>query len=136
MKTELVGGASLSKAALAGALKLSGPAVDQLFKLGMSKTLFDKVTMPIEITYSGEAVIPETGERLAAILAAKGAGKFVQGYGVEKWGKGQITSAMSSSGGSAPSSGSGQVVGHATVCNKSLLYFAFVNMDLGIARGW
>jgi hypothetical protein len=47
--TELVAGASVGKAALSGALKLTGPAVDQLFQLTPSKTLFDRVAVPITI---------------------------------------------------------------------------------------
>ena len=129
--TELVGGATVSKAALSGALKLTGPSVDALFKLGPAKTLFDKVAVPIVITYGGENV--------ASKVLSKFAGKMVQGRGVEGWGKKELLGGHDSShdvGTSARPSRAGALIAESTLSTKYLLYLGFVNMDKGIGRGW
>src|SRR2546426_344795 len=128
--TELVGGATVSKAALSGALKLTGPAVDALFKLGPAKTLFDKVAVPLVITYEGENV--------ASKALSKFAGKMVQGRGVEGWGKKELLGADDSSSSAETSSTArrpGAVIAESTLSTKYLLYLGFVNMEKGIGRG-
>jgi hypothetical protein len=126
--TELVGGATVSKAALSGAVKLTGPAVDNLFKLGPAKTLFDKVAVPIVITYGGENV--------ASKVLARAAGKTAQ-KGVEAWGKSALATADDATGEiyAAPRP-SGPLVAESTLSSEYLLYLAFVNMEKGIGRGW
>ena len=129
--TELVGGQTVSKAALSGALTLTGPSVDALFKLGPAKTLFDKVAVPIVITYEGENV--------ASKALSKFAGKMVQGRGVEGWGKKELLGGHDSSkdaGTRATARRSGALVAESTLSNKFLLYLGFVNMEKGIGRGW
>ena len=126
--TELVGGATVSKAALSGAVKLTGPAVDNLFKLGPARTLFDKVAVPIVITYGGENV--------ASKILAKAAGKTAQ-KGVEAWGKSALAN---TNGGDADTEAAprrpGPLVAESTLSSRYLLYLAFVNMEKGIGRGW
>jgi hypothetical protein len=138
--TELVGGASVGKAALSGALKLTGPAVDQLFKLSPSKTLFDRVAVPITIW---RKTIDEPGhqqwENVADEVLRKFAKEVTQKRGIEGAGKNAILR-MGSSGASAEGGESscrpGSVIAEATLTNKYLLYMAFVNMNYGIGRGW
>jgi len=129
--TELVGGVTVSKAVLSGALKLTGPSVDALFKLGPAKTLFDKVAVPIVITYEGENV--------ASKALSKFAGKMVQGRGVEGWGKKELLGGDDSSkdaGTSATTRRSGALIAESTLSTTYLLYLGFVNMEKGIGRGW
>jgi hypothetical protein len=130
--TELVGGAAVGKATLSGALKLTGPAVDRLFKLGASKTMFDKVAVPLVITYDGQNV--------ASKVLGKFAGTMVQKRGIEGAGKSALLGLGSSSGDNSsandPPQRQGSVVAQATLTNKYLLYLAFVNMNNGIGRGW
>jgi hypothetical protein len=124
--TELVGGETMSKAVLKGSLKLTGPATDALFKLGPVKTLFDKVAVPIVITYGGENV--------ASTALSKFTDK-VQAKGVEVWAKGKL-SEQSSNGARVSARRPGQLVSESTLSNKFLLYLAFVNLEKGIGRGW
>jgi hypothetical protein len=129
--TELVGGATLGKAALSGALKLTGPGVDRLFKLGPMKTIFDKAAVPIVITYGGENV--------ASQFLGKASSTMVQKRGIEGAGKNWILAPGSSSDNGASNRGSfqqGQLMADATITSKYLLYMAYVNMALGIGRGW
>jgi hypothetical protein len=123
--TELVGGATVSKAVGSSALKLTAPAAESLFKLGPAKTLFDKVAVPVVITYGGENV--------ASAFLSKLAGKGVQ-RGLEERGK----KALNDSDADADSGPrrQGQVIEQSTVSTKFLLYLAFVNMEKGIGRGW
>jgi hypothetical protein len=124
--TELVGGESMSKAVLKGGLKLTGPATDALFKLGPAKTLFDKVAVPIVITYDGQNV--------ASSVLAKFTDK-VQAKGVEVWAKSKLSERSPNTSSAAPRR-QGQLMADATLSNKFLLYLAFVNMEKGIGRGW
>jgi len=131
--TELVSGASFSKAALSGALKLTGPGVDRLFTMGLGKTLFDKVAVPIVINVNKGDVV----ENVASKFLGKLTGKIAQGFGVEKKGKEWLLNS------SAPQSAASQtaykrspLIDEATLTNKYLLYLAFVNMSNGIGRGW
>jgi hypothetical protein len=130
--TELVGGATVKNAVLSGALKLTGPTVDRIFKTGPAKTLFDVVSVPIWVQVRN---LPgdEMWEDQAGTVAGKLAAKFVQRQGIETMGKKMLAS------GSPPSTTSdriGPVVQQMTMTNKLLLYLAFVNMDKGIGRGW
>src|SRR5439155_11903676 len=103
------------------------PSVDALFKLGPAKTLFDKVAVPIVITYGGENV--------ASKVLSKFAGKMVQGRGVEGWGKKELLGGHDSShdvGTSARPSRAGALIAESTLSTKYLLYLGFVNMDKGI----
>jgi hypothetical protein len=70
--TELVGGDTFSKAALSGALKLTGPGVDRLFKIGPAKSFFDKVAVPMWVT------IPKDGLVLQTFVWAKNVGSFTR----------------------------------------------------------
>jgi hypothetical protein len=128
--TELVGGATVSKAVGSSALKLTAPAADGLFKLGPAKTLFDKVAVPIVITYGGENV--------ASSFLGKLAGKSAQ-RAIEDRGK-KAMNGSSEPGGQAETDAGprrqGQVIDESTVSTKFLLYLAFVNMEKGIGRGW
>jgi hypothetical protein len=119
--TELVGGATVSKAVGSSALKLTGPSIDRLFKLGPARTLFDKVAVPVVITYGGENVASSFLSKLAA--------KGVQ-QGIEERGKKEAPEVDS-----GPRR-QGQVIADSTVSTKFLLYLAFVNMTKGIGRGW
>lgn len=130
--TELVAGSSLGKAGLSGALKLTGPAVDRLFKMGPAKTVFDKVAVPIVITYDGNNV--------ASQVLSKFTGTMVQKRGIEGSLKKQILGSGSSNGGGDGSDDNSRrqsrIIEDTTISNKYLLYLAYVNMDLGIGRGW
>src|SRR5688572_16496349 len=129
--TELVGGSTLSKAVVSGALKLTGPSAEALFKLGPARTLFDKVAVPIVITYGGENV--------ASKVLTKFAGDVVQNRGIEGAGKDAILSAGAKTKETQPASGvrrQGQLVADSTVSSTFLLYLGFVNMEKGIGRGW
>jgi hypothetical protein len=128
--TELVGGATVSKAVGASALKLTSPAAEGLFKLGPARTLFDKVAVPIVITYGGENV--------ASSVLSKLAGKAAQ-RAIEEQGKKALNGANASEAEDRQDPGlrrQGQVVDQSTVSTKFLLYLGFVNMDKGIGRGW
>jgi hypothetical protein len=135
--TELVGGATLGKAAISGALKLTGPSVDRLFKLGPAKLLFDKVAVPVVITYGGENVASKFLSKLTSTLLQK--------KGIEDKGKQALLSLGSSSQGAGEATDDvpnearkrqGQLIAEATLSNKYLLYLAYVNMEKGIGRGW
>lgn len=137
--TELVAGSTIGKATLSGALKLTGPAVDQLFKLSPSKTLFDRVAVPITIW---RKTIDEPGHQqwknVADEVLRKFAKEVAQKRGIEGAGKNALLR-MGSSAASVAAGAShrqGSVMAEATLTNKYLLYLAFVNMDYGIGRGW
>jgi hypothetical protein len=138
--TELVGGASVGKALLSGGLKLTGPAVNQLFNLSPVKTLFDRIAMPISIW---QKTIDEPGHgqslNVADEILRKFAKERAQKRGIEGAGKNAILRTGSSSS-SAPnrqgSSRQGAVLAEATLTSKFLLYLAFVNMNEGVGRGW
>lgn len=128
--TELVGGATVSKAVSASALKLSSPAVEGLFKLGPARTLFDKVAVPIVITYGGENVASSSLSKLAGKTAQRA---------IEERGKKALDGANASDaeGGQDPGPRrQGQIIEQSTVSTKFLLHLAFVNMGKGIGRGW
>jgi len=128
--TELVGGASFGKAALSGALKLTGPGVDKLIKLGPSKAVFDRVAVPVVITYEDVNV--------ASKVLSKFTTAVIQKRGIEGAGKNALLRLGSSSGdpgGSGPQR-QGSVIDQTTLTNKYLLYLGFVNMENGIGRGW
>ena len=119
--TELVGGATVSKAVSSSALKMTGPSIDRLFKLGPARTLFDKVAVPVVITYGGENV----ASSFLSKLAAKGAQQTIEERSTND----------------APEIDTGprrqgQVIAESTVSTKFLLHLAFVNMTKGIGRGW
>jgi hypothetical protein len=119
--TELVGGATISKAVGSSALKLTGPSIDRLFKLGPARTLFDKVAVPVVVTYGNENV--------ASSFLSKVAAKGVQ----------QTIEERSSKDAPVIDAGvrrQGQVIADSTVSTKFLLHLAFVNMSKGIGRGW
>ncbi len=124
--TEIVGGATVGKAALSGALKLTGPSVDRVFKL------LDKAPMPITITYGGEDV--------ASKVVSKFLGTMTQKRGIEEYGKNRLLKGGGTAGSDQEEDTSarrqGQVVAEATLSNRYLLYLAFVNMEKGIGRGW
>src|SRR5688572_14867685 len=123
--TELVGGATISKAVGSSALKLTAPAAEGLFKLGPARTLFDKVAVPVVITYGGENV--------ASSFLTKLAGKSVQ-RGLEDVGKKALNGKSDPSGDAEPDISprrQGQVIAQSTVSTKFLLHLAFVNMDKG-----
>ena len=130
--TELVSGAALAKAATSGALKLTGPTVDRLLQLAPARTLFDKVAVPLVITYDGQNV--------ASKVLSKFAGAMAQKRGIEGAGKNALLGQGSTSGTGSSANGSprrqGSVIAQATLTSKYLLYFAFVNMNTGIGRGW
>jgi hypothetical protein len=126
--TELVGGATVGKAVLSGALKLTGPSVDRLFRISPAKTLFDRAAVPIVITYSGENV--------ASKVLGKFTGAVVQKRGIEGFGKNALLNMGKDSDGDEPARRQGSVVEQATLTNKYLLNLAFVNMSKGIGRGW
>jgi hypothetical protein len=104
--------------------------MDGLFKLGPAKTLFDKVAVPIVITYGGENVASGFLSRLAGKTAQRAA---------EGRAKDALNGRNGSGNGTEQPSGprrSGQVLEQSTVSTKFLLHLAFVNMDKGIGRGW
>lgn len=129
--TELVAGKSVGEAALAGGLKLTGPIIDRAFRIGPAKTLFDKIAVPVVITYDGKNVASEFLSKFSA--------KMVQKWGVEKAGKRLITGLFSSDaaqgGGGDPSSENG-IIDQVTLTNSYLLELGFVNMSKGIGNGW
>jgi len=141
--TELVGGASVGKALVSGGLKLSAPAVNQLFKLSPAKTLFDRVAVPFTIW---RKVIDQPGHQQwvddSAEIIRRFAKEVVQKRGIEGAGKNAIVRTTSSSGPSADTATSarpsqqGTLIEQATLTSKYLLYLAFVNMNEGIGRGW
>jgi hypothetical protein len=119
--TELVGGATVSRAVGSSALKLTGPSIDRLFNLGPARTLFDKVAVPVVITYGGENV----ASSFLGKLAAKGVQQAIEERNAKD----------------APAEDPGprrhgQVIADSTVSTKFLLYLAFVNMTKGFGRGW
>jgi hypothetical protein len=124
--TEIVSGATVGKATVSGALKLTGPAINSIFKN------LEKAPMPIVITYGGKDV--------AAKFISKMVGTLVQKRGIEDYGKSKILTLWPSDTaddhGESPLHRNGQVVAEATLNNKYLLYLAFVNQEKGIGRGW
>jgi hypothetical protein len=136
--TELVGGDTFGKAALSGALKLTGPGVDRLFKIGPAKSFFDKVAVPMWVTIPKDGFILYQVDK-GADFAAKFAAKMVQSKVIEKVGKKQILGASSSPDNAVDDSPlrKGQLIEDVTLTNnKFLLYCSVVNMDKGIGRGW
>ena len=137
--TELVGGSTVGKAILSGALKLTGPAMDQLFKLSPSKTIFDRVAVPITIW---RKTIDQPGhqqwENVADEVLRKFAKEVAQKRGIEGAGKNALLRMGSSAG--SPAGGAshrqGSIIAEATLTNEYLLYLSFVNMNNGIGRGW
>ena len=139
--TELVGGATVSKAVGTSALKLTTPAMDGLFRLGPAKTLFDRVAVPIVITYGGENVASSFLAKLAGKTASRNA---VEALGqtpraAEERAKDALNGRNGSGNSTELPSGPrrpGQVLEQSTVSTKFLLHLAFVNMEKGIGRGW
>jgi hypothetical protein len=130
--TELVAGKSLSESVALGAVKLAGPGVDQLLKLGPAKTLFDRLAIPVVVTYGGKNVAAESLIGGAGILP-KGAAAAIKKAG--EYGAKAATASdgsPSTPGHRAP----GRLVGDATISDKFLLYLGFVNMTKGIGHGW
>jgi hypothetical protein len=129
MQTELVAGQSVTSAAISGGAKLTGPMVDSLLNVRPARSLFDKLTLPVMLSYKGKFVTA-AGDDLAS--------KTAQGLTGEVLKKGlEIGAAKMAA--PAPEKRvkrSGQVIEHATLSNKYLLYFAYVNMSKGIGRGW
>jgi hypothetical protein len=130
--TELVAGASISEAVVSGALKLTGPSAEALFKLPPAKTLFDKVAVPLVVTYGGENVTSK--------LLTKFAGDTVQNRVIEPRGKDALLKPAGDAAKDTESATAGRrpgrVIGQSTLSNRLLLYLAFVNMEKGIGRGW
>ena len=129
--TELVGGSTITRAVTSGAVKLTGPSSEALFKLAPAKTLFDKVAVPIVINYGGENV--------ASKFLSKLAGETVQNRVVENGVKSIVNGAGRPSTDTGLTSGPrrpGQLVDESTLSSKFLLHLAFVNMQKGIGRGW
>jgi hypothetical protein len=129
----------VGKAFLSGAVKLTGPAVEQLFKLSPSKTLFDRVAVPITVW---RKVIDKPGhqqwENVADDVLRKFAKEVVQKRGIEGAGKNALLRMGSSAGsaaGGAPHR-QGSIIAESTLTNEYLLYLSFVNMNYGIGRGW
>lgn len=117
---ELVAGKSLSQSVALGAIKLTGPGVDHLLRIGPARTLFDKLAVPIVITY-GDA-------NVAAELLPK-AGAAV----VKKVGENYVKSATALT---PRAAAAGRLLRDSTISDKFLLYLGFVNMTKGIGRGW
>jgi hypothetical protein len=137
MGTELAAGDQAGKVALSGALKLTGPVVDQAFKIGPGRTIFDKVALPIVINYGKDGVYPSVTSEFASKLA----GKIVQKQVIEKAGTKLIlggNSSLAGNGGTTDDQSRGQngVVAEATLTNKYLLNLGYVNMSKGIGGGW
>jgi len=135
MGTELVAGDSAAEVALSGGLKLTGPVVDSAFKIGPMKTIFDKVAVPIVITYG------EPAKNVTSDFLSKLAGKMVQKQGMEKTVKNFSLGLGSSSpgGGEAPDNRSGRssgILDEATLTNKYLLNLGFINASKGLGGGW
>jgi hypothetical protein len=128
--TELVGGATISKAVASGAVKLTGPSSDALFKLGPARTLFDKVAVPIVINYGGENV--------ASNFLSKLAGETLQNRVIETAAKNAATGEGAAADAALVPAARrpGQLIDESTLSNKFLLHLAFVNMRKGIGRGW
>jgi hypothetical protein len=140
MGTELAAGDSAGKVALSGGLKLTGPVVDQAFKIGPGRTIFDRIALPIVVDYGkdlGDGVFKSVTPELASKLA----GKIVQKQLIEKAGKNLILGGNSSSTGNGGTTGNqprGQngVIGEATLTNRYLLNLGYVNMSKGVGGGW
>ena len=130
--TDLVGGASFGKAAVSGAVKLTGPFTDRLFKLGMFKTVFDKAAVPIQILYTdSKGEVQNVTSKLLEKSASKGLQKALE-YG----GKKLVDRFGSSPDSGAVTNNSGALINEATLTNQLLVAFAVVNMDLGIGHKW
>lgn len=128
--TELVGGATISRAVAVGAVRLSGPSSEALFKLGPAKTLFDKVAVPIVINYGGENVASSFLARLASeTLQTRAADRASRSAGAPgDDGARELPAPVSRR--------SGQLIDDATLSSRFLLDLAFVNMQKGIGHGW
>ena len=129
--TELVGGSTITRAVTSGAVKLTGPSSEALFKLAPAKTLFDKVAVPIVINYGGENVASKFLSTLA--------GEVTQNRVVEPAARNAVNGGAKASADSGPATGTrgaGQLIDESTLSNKFLLHLAFVNMQKGIGRGW
>jgi len=122
--TELVAGKSFTRAIALGGVKLVAPGVDHLLKLGPARTLFDRITLPVVISYGGKDVAAQLLPKAAATAIKKGIEAGVKG--------------ASSSASAAPTgrTGHGHIVGNATISDKFLLDLAFVNMTKGIGHRW
>lgn len=129
--TELVGGASVSRAVASSALRLTAPA-SRLFQVGPAKTLLgkallDKVAVPITVTYGGEHVASSflrSLEQRRELADAE---------------TGPITLSETPAGESPMDTSprpQGQIIDQATVSTKFLLDLAFVNVEKGIGQGW
>ena len=121
----------MGEAAVSGTLTLTDPTVDRLLHLGPSKTLFEKVAVPLVITYHGKNVASE--------VLSKSAGAMIQKVGIEGAGKNALLRLSSATGADSPDEPprrQGKVIAEATLTNKYLLYLSFVNMKNGIGRGW
>ena len=117
-----VGGASFKEAAINGGVELTGPFADRLFKVGPVQKLFDKVAVPILITYGGQ-------NAASTVLS-----KFTQAVGTEK-GKQLLLGSPPKHDEEAHARRS-PLIAETTLTNRLLLYLGFVNMDNGIGRGW
>jgi hypothetical protein len=126
--TELVGGASISRAVIGGAVKLTGPSPEALFKLGPARTLFDKVAMPIVIDYGGEHV----ASKFLSTLAAGAAPSRIDGGRNGSANGSEPSTDIALAGPRRP----GQLIDDSTLSNRLLLHLAFVNMQKGVGRGW
>ena len=128
--TELVGGSTISAAVASGAVKLTGPSSDALFKLGPAKTLFDKVAVPIVINYGGENV----ASKFLSTLASETLQTRVNERAVRNGG-GNASPPADASATTGPRR-RGQLIDESTLSSRFLLHLAFVNMQKGIGRGW
>ena len=107
----------------------------------MPKTLFDKVAVPIVITYGGENVASSFLAKLAGKSASRNAVEAFRETqrAAEERAKDALNGRNGSGNSTEPPSGPrrpGQVIEQSTVSTKFLLHLAFVNMDKGIGRGW
>lgn len=128
--TELVGGATISKAVASGAVRLTGPSSDALFKLGPARTLFDKVAVPIVINYGGENVASSFLARLASETIqtrAADAASRKAGVPADDGPRESLSSIRRRP---------GQLIDDSTLSSRFLLDLAFVNMQKGIGHGW
>lgn len=129
--TELVGGSAISRAVVSGAVKLTGPSSDALFRLGPAKTLFDKVAVPIVINYRGENV--------ASSFLSKLASESLQTRATDAAARNGKAAPGGPAGESGPARGArraGQLVDESTLSSRFLLDLGFVNMQKGIGHGW
>lgn len=121
--TEVVAGKTLKDAAHAGAVEIAGTGAAKFFKLAPMQKVFEKVAVPIRISYNGENKAKEILEATAAQLA-KG------GFSVATEGSKQPKTSTDTKNKSGP------LVRDTTLANKFLLQCGVVNMQKGIGRGW